>query len=197
MDPRSRIALNTSASARRGLAHRRQLSPRLLPIHQLHSHRELLRSQVPLPPAISQVPTHPISKPAETEHTTTGERRMWRGWAHYPGDSTVDPIDYLESEARKFPPDLRILATPGYGDPVRDVGHDTLMTRAGVLDRLAAHGIRITPSTWGAYTSRGHAPPPDRYVGRTPLWETATIDHWAQNRPGRGTRTDLNSPRTG
>jgi hypothetical protein len=55
-------------------------------------------------------------------------------------------------------------------------------------DRCAAEwGVK--PKTWHSYVARGFAPKRARKVGRTPLWDAATVRSWP--RPGRGTRTDL------
>ena len=54
-----------------------------------------------------------------------------------------------------------------------------------------AERVGISTSTWSAYVSRGHAPPADLRVGRTPLWRVETIRSWQAARPGRGARTDL------
>lgn len=48
---------------------------------------------------------------------------------------------------------------------------------------------RISPGTVRGYLSRGHMPPADGYLGRTPWWRPETIEGW--ERPGRGARTDL------
>lgn len=35
-------------------------------------------------------------------------------------------------------------------------------------------------------TRRGDFPPPDLFVGRTPVWKTSTITAWQRRRPGQG-----------
>lgn len=108
------------------------------------------------------------------------ERRPWRGWAHYPIDSTVSPVDYLEREARKIPPSWHVLGhLPGTPVPSLDEGAaDEGMTRDMVLRYLRAAGRPIAVSTWSGYVARGQAPKPARKVGRTPLWDQADIDAW-------------------
>ncbi|MEV8523106.1 hypothetical protein AB0451_02960 [Streptomyces sp. NPDC052000] len=106
------------------------------------------------------------------------ERRPWRGWAYYPIDSSVSPVDYLEREARKIPPHWHV---HGYMSdspvPSLDAGAaDQGMTKDMVLQYLRAHGRPIAPSTWTGYVARNQAPKPARYVSRTPLWDRADID---------------------
>lgn len=43
------------------------------------------------------------------EQAARPERRPWRGWARYPANSPVTPVEYLEGEARKIPPDWHVL----------------------------------------------------------------------------------------
>ena len=45
----------------------------------------------------------------------------------------------------------------------------------------------IKPATWRAYVARSQAPPPAQHISRTPLWDRAEVQHWADNRK-RGTR---------
>lgn len=122
-------------------------------------------------------------------------RIPWSGWAEYRSDSTVDPHEYLEREARKLPIGYYPVGVdPNQPVPSADVARTEpdLLTRSQVLERLATRGINMHPNTWFAYVKRGHAPRPVRHVGRTPQWDAADIDAYAANRPGRGTRTDLN-----
>jgi hypothetical protein len=63
---------------------------------------------------------------------------------------------------------------------------DRLVDTAGV-----AQVARTTPSTIRALVSRHLLPPPQRRVGRTPLWSLPVIEHWLATRPGQGARTDL------
>lgn len=114
------------------------------------------------------------------EEAALPERRPWRGWAYYPIDSAKSPVEYLEHEARKIPPDWHVL---GYvsGEPVPSVEEgaaDDGMTRDMVLRYLAGAGRSIAPSTWSSYVARGQAPRPARRVSRTPLWARADIDSW-------------------
>ena len=62
-----------------------------------------------------------------------------------------------------------------------------------VRDEAAAlAGVR--PDTWSAYVSRGQAPAPVEYVGRTPLWAAGEVKAWTASRPGRGRRKKSESP---
>jgi hypothetical protein len=36
-------------------------------------------------------------------------------------------------------------------------------------------GRKIKPSTWRSYVARDQAPKPKRHIGRTPLWDKATV----------------------
>lgn len=112
------------------------------------------------------------------EEAAQPERRPWRGWAAYPIDSTVTPVEYLEREARKIPPNWRVLgARPGSPVPSLEAGAaDKAMTRDAVLTYLRENGRPIAVSTWSSYVARGQAPKPAQHVGRTPLWDQADID---------------------
>lgn len=114
------------------------------------------------------------------EQAALPERRPWRGWARYPIESTVTPVDYLEREARKIPPSWHVLGyRPDRPAPSLAAGAaDEGMTRDMVLSYLRGAGRSIAPSTWSSYVARGQAPKPARTVGRTPLWERADIDAW-------------------
>ncbi|MCX5202506.1 hypothetical protein OG897_13740 [Streptomyces sp. NBC_00237] len=118
------------------------------------------------------------------EEAALPERRPWRGWARYPAASTVDPHDYLETEARKIPPDWHVLGTDtDHAVPSKDAGAaDTGMTRDMVLTYLRERGRPIGASTWTGYVARQQAPRPSRHVGRTPLWERQDIDDWLSAR---------------
>lgn len=56
-------------------------------------------------------------------------------------------------------------------------------------------GDEIKPMTFHSYVARGHAPKPVEKIGNTPLWKRTEIEKWAENRPGRGARTDLRKTR--
>lgn len=43
--------------------------------------------------------------------------------------------------------------------------------------------LDVSPSTIRAYIARKQMPPPDRRIGRTPLWRPATITEWHEQRP--------------
>ena len=59
-----------------------------------------------------------------------------------------------------------------------------VMTSQEVADRLG-----VTRATVHVYASRGTLPPADAYVGRTPVWDSGTIEAWIASRPGMGNRT--------
>lgn len=114
------------------------------------------------------------------EEASRPERRPWRGWARYPLDSKVDPVAYLEREARKIPPNWHVLGhMPDTPAPSLTAGAaDQGMTRDMVLRYLREHGRPIAVSTWSAYVARGQAPRPARHVQRTPLWDRTDIDNF-------------------
>lgn len=56
------------------------------------------------------------------------------------------------------------------------------LSRTQVANRI---GVRA------ATLSRYKLPPPDATIGTARGWLPETIDHWQQQRPGRGARTDL------
>lgn len=58
-----------------------------------------------------------------------------------------------------------------------------------VLRYLADQGAPVSRDTWNSYVSRGQAPKPDRYFGRSPAWRPATIPAWHGNRPRRGNQS--------
>lgn len=125
--------------------------------------------------------------PAEIARSWTAEqlaerhRTHYDSWARYPADSTVDPHEYLEREARKLP--------IGYA-PIGGVADD-LLALPQVLALLKRAGHPMAPTTWRSYQSRGQAPAPGRYVYDRPLWSRGDIDAWIAARPGAGARTDL------
>lgn len=56
-----------------------------------------------------------------------------------------------------------------------------------LLDSSAvAELIGVKPATIRTYRHRGDMPPPDRTIGRTPVWLRDTIDRWLAERPGQG-----------
>ncbi|MFC4006668.1 helix-turn-helix transcriptional regulator [Nonomuraea purpurea] len=109
-------------------------------------------------------------------------RMGWSGWSHYPADSVMSQHDYLEQQCRRIPPQYSIIGAfaqqpvPSYEEGAADKG----MTRDQVLKWLEAHGRKIAPSTWSAYTARGQAPKPSRYIGRTPIWDEADLIAWLE-----------------
>jgi predicted DNA-binding transcriptional regulator AlpA len=67
---------------------------------------------------------------------------------------------------------------------------------SGLLLRAEAAALAgLTLDTFDSYRSRGTLPGPDQMVGRTPLWDAATIGRWLADRPGRG--AGGGRPRTG
>ena len=107
--------------------------------------------------------------------------RPWEGWAHYPADSAMTPVHYLETQARKIPAQYVIFGTNPH-DPApssAESAPDKGMTRSDVLTYLREHGRPISPSTWTSYVARGQAPKPARYVSRTPLWDLDQVKAFA------------------
>jgi len=49
--------------------------------------------------------------------------------------------------------------------------------------------IEVKPSTIRSYHKRGQMPKADRYFGRTPVWNTKTIDTWVLQR-GKASHAD-------
>lgn len=114
-------------------------------------------------------------------------RQAWAKWDIYRADSEVSPVEYLESQARKIPPDWRIVCGHAVGRPdpapvpsSQEAGNDNRLTPRAVVEYLAAHHKRhIGPSTWRSYVARGQAPAPVGRVGRESLWSPADVDAWA------------------
>lgn len=50
----------------------------------------------------------------------------------------------------------------------------------------AAELAGVKPRTWHGMVSRGTAPKPDTYLGRTPGWTRETVETWKASRPGPG-----------
>lgn len=108
--------------------------------------------------------------------STAGERMVWSGWASYPADSSVTPIDYLETEARKIPSGWHVYGI-GVGQPVPSLAEaaaDLHLTRDAARSRLG-----LSPAGWDTLRRIKHLPEPDRYAGRQPEWLPATIDAYA------------------
>lgn len=61
-------------------------------------------------------------------------------------------------------------------------------TTEQVLAWLAEQGSPVTAKTWSGYVSRGQAPAPARRIGRTPVWNPATIRTWYAGRRGQNWR---------
>lgn len=62
------------------------------------------------------------------------------------------------------------------------------LSRGEIAERLG-----ITLSTVKSYDQKGYLPAADAQVGRNFGWLPETIDAWMESRPGRGTRTDLDT----
>lgn len=62
-------------------------------------------------------------------------------------------------------------------------------------NEAAAEYVGVSVNTWRPYVARGHAPAPDRRQIKgghaVPVWRKKTLDDWMRNRPGPGSRTDL------
>ena len=70
------------------------------------------------------------------------------------------------------------------------------LTTAQALELIKEEtGNELSASTFRGYVSRGQAPAPVEWIGRTPLFKRSEIAEWAHNRPGQGARTDLRAPR--
>ena len=140
-------------------------------------HRTKTRGEM-TPDAESWLPPELLTQPAQ---------QSWARWDIYRADSEVSPVDYLESQARKIPPEWRIVCgrAIGHPDPApvpssQAGGDDDRLTPRAVVDYLATHHKRhIGSSTWRSYASRGQAPAPVGHVGRESLWAPADVDAWA------------------
>jgi hypothetical protein len=114
-------------------------------------------------------------------------RLGWALWDRYRADSEVPPVEYLETQARKIPPEWRIVSGKAIAQPEQPpvpssqaAGDDDRLTPRAVVEYLATHHKRhIGPSTWRSYASRGQAPAPVGRVGRESLWAPADVDAWA------------------
>lgn len=115
-------------------------------------------------------------------------RQSWSAWGRYLAYSEMPPVEYLERQARKIPPEWRIVSAFSWGSgphpPVPSAAAgaaDDRLTVRGVVDRLASlHGRHIGPGTWRSYASRDQAPRPVDRVGREGLWSLADVDAWAR-----------------
>lgn len=140
-------------------------------------HRTKTRAEM-TPDAESWLPPELLTKPA---------RQGWARWDIYRADSKVSPVEYLESQARKIPPEWQVICghAIGHPDPApvpssQVGGDDDRLTPRAVVEYLATrHKRHIGPSTWRAYASRGQAPAPVGHVGRESLWAPADVDAWA------------------
>jgi hypothetical protein len=63
--------------------------------------------------------------------------------------------------------------------------------RLSVIAAATLAGVKV--DTWRSYVTRGQAPQPDgvdETFGRR-YWLRSTVQHWVDNRPGQGKRTDI------
>lgn len=140
-------------------------------------HRTKTRGEM-TPDAETWLPPELLAKPAQ---------QSWARWDIYRADSGVPPVEYLEQQARKIPPEWRIVCGRAIGlpDPApvassQAGGDDDRLTPRAVVEYLATHHKRhIGPSTWRSYASRGQAPAPVGHVGRESLWAPSDVDAWA------------------
>lgn len=58
-----------------------------------------------------------------------------------------------------------------------------------ILQAEAAEIAGVAYRTFAGYVTREQAPRPTRHVGRTPLWDEDEVRAWAENRPGRGSKS--------
>lgn len=122
------------------------------------------------------------------EQMTQPARQTWSAWDRYPADSDTPAAEYLESQARKIPPEWAIVGGWATGAPPPGAvasaaagAADDRLTVRGVVERLARqHGRHIGPGTWRAYVARSQAPAPVAKVGRESLWSPADVDAWAR-----------------
>jgi hypothetical protein len=121
------------------------------------------------------------------EQQSQPARQTWSAWDRYLADSPTDAVEYLERQARKIPPEWRIVS--GWSAMVRPEpvpstaagAADDRLTVAGVIERLAKQFDRhIGGSTWRGYVARGQAPAAVAKVGRESLWDPADVDAWAR-----------------
>ena len=63
---------------------------------------------------------------------------------------------------------------------------NTAIALAEMEKIFVSEGVKV--ETVRIYKVRGTLPPPDTYVGQSPLWKTATIDAWQAARPGQDWR---------
>lgn len=121
------------------------------------------------------------------EQMTEPARQTWSAWDRYPADAAMGAAEYLERQARKIPPEWRIVSAWSMGAafapvPSTEAGAaDDGLTARGVTEYLATHHDRhIGPGTWRAYAARDQAPKPVRRVGREGLWSPADVGAWAR-----------------
>lgn len=109
-------------------------------------------------------------------HTT-----MWSSWSDYPATSTLDPHEYLETQAAKLPVGYYPTGVDASGTAQDDAD---LITRMQVIEVMRAAGRTLSVGALDNYRSRPPAgwPGPVRYVGRTPMWSRRAIEAYAANR---------------
>lgn len=120
------------------------------------------------------------------DQMTEPARQTWSAWDRYPQDSPMPATEYLERQARKIPPEWRIVSAWAIGETFAPVpssargAADDLLTPRGVVEYLARHHDRhIGAGTWRSYASRGQAPAAVDRVGREGLWSAADVAAWA------------------
>lgn len=107
---------------------------------------------------------------------------QWSNWSYYPVDSAMDPHDYLEQQAGRFPNGWTIAGSRA--EPVPSLagqGEEWIVAQC-------AQAWGVKPATWRSYVNRGQAPQPKRRIGSTPVWDPAEVVAW--ERPGPGARRD-------
>ena len=107
------------------------------------------------------------------QHADTGELLGWSGWSHYPHDSTMPAITYLERESRKIAPGWHVYGT-SVDRPIpslAEAAQDQYLTRA-----TAMKALDLTPDEWDALRRAKHLPEPDRYIEGQPEWTPQTIE---------------------
>lgn len=94
-------------------------------------------------------------------------------------DTTL--VEWIEDQARQIPEGWypigvrnqpRVLSW----EAGRDGWDDRFLSKDGVLEYLREHGAPMTAQAWDTLIGTGHLPEPDRYLGRRPLWQPATLN---------------------
>ena len=102
-------------------------------------------------------------------------------------------VSWAVPTATCLPPASPKRVMDGKGSPMANPHRPTTDQ---VLELIKAEtGNELSASTFRGYVSRGQAPAPVEWIGRTPLFKRSEIAEWARNRPGQGARTDLRTSR--